>query len=60
MGTPADDWDQLSSDAGQRAHDRWMSDSYEGYLSNEQQNWRESGQAKDDAKIELANEFTNN
>jgi hypothetical protein len=56
-GNEADDWDQLSSDTQDDVRDRWMRDSYDEFLSSEVQNWRDSGQAKADAKYELANMF---
>jgi len=55
----ADSWDMLSSDVQDDVRDRWMRDSRDEFISSEEQNWRESGQAKDDAKRELADEFTN-
>lgn len=50
----ADDWNMLSSDVQSDVRDHWMRDSREEFISSEEQNWRESGQAKDDAKYELA------
>ena len=55
----ADSWDMLSSDVQSDVRDRWMRDSRDEFISSEEQNWRESGQAKDDAKRELADDFTN-
>lgn len=53
----ADDWDQLSSDVQSDVRDRWMRDSRDEFIASEEQSWRESGQAKDDAKRELASGF---
>jgi hypothetical protein len=55
----ADDWDMLTSDVQSDVRDRWMRESHDEFLRSEEQNWRDSGQAKDDAKRELADEFTN-
>jgi hypothetical protein len=55
----ADSWDMLSSDRQDDVRDRWMQYTQIEFLQSEQQNWRDSGQAKDDAKRELAEEFTN-
>lgn len=53
----ADDWNMLSSDVQSDVRDRWMRDSRDEFISSEEQNWRESGQAKDDAKRELASMY---
>ena len=50
----ADEWSMLSDDVQSDVRDRWMRDSRDEFISSEEQNWRESGQAKDDAKRELA------
>jgi hypothetical protein len=55
----ADDWSMLSDDVQSDVRDRWMNDTRDEFISSEEQNWRESGQAKDDAKRELADDFTN-
>jgi hypothetical protein len=55
----ADDWSMLSDDVQSDVRDRWMNDTRDEFISREEQNWRESGQAKDDAKRELADDFTN-
>lgn len=53
----ADDWSMLGEDMQDAVKRRWMNDSYSEFLSSEEQNWRESGQALDDAKGELADSF---
>jgi hypothetical protein len=53
----ADDWNMLSSDRQDDVRDAWMRSTYSEFLSSEEQNWRESGQAKDDAKRELASMY---
>jgi hypothetical protein len=50
----ADSWDMLSTDQQADVRDRWMRDSFDEFLSSEVQSWRDSGQALDDAKSELA------
>jgi hypothetical protein len=52
----ADDWNMLSSDVQDDVRDRWIRDSYDEFLSSEEQSWRESGQALEDAKREWAND----
>ena len=52
----ADDWDQLSSDQQDNVRDEWMRSTRDEFISSEEQNWRESGQAKDDAKREVADQ----
>ena len=56
-GMEADSWDMLSSDTQSDVRDRWMRDTYSDFLSSEEQNWRDSGQAKEDAKSGLAHDF---
>jgi hypothetical protein len=56
-GMEAESWDMLSSDVQDDVRDRWMRDSYHEFLDSEIQNWRDSGQAKDDAKRELASMY---
>jgi len=53
----ADEWDQLSSDVQDDVRDRWMRDTFDEFHSSEVQNYRDSGQAKDDAKREIAYQF---
>ena len=55
--TEADEWDQLSSDVQDDVRDRWMRDTFDEFHSSEVQNYRDSGQAKDDAKREIAYQF---
>ena len=50
----ADDWDQLSSDRQDDVRDEWMRSTRQEFISSEEQNWRESGQALDDAKSDTA------
>ena len=59
-GPQAESWDQLPEARQQEVHEVWVRDSHNEFLANEAQNWRDSGQAKNDAKILLADEFTNN
>ena len=53
----ADDWSMLSSDVQDDVRDKWMRETHSEFLSSEEQNWRDSGQAKADAKQELAHQF---
>ena len=59
-GNEADSWDQLSSDQQDNVRDEWMRSTRDEFIQSEEQNWRDSGQAKDDAKRELADQFINN
>jgi hypothetical protein len=53
----ADDWDMLSSDQQDNVRDEWMRSTRDEFIASEEQNWRDSGQAKADAKQELAHQF---
>jgi hypothetical protein len=53
----ADSWDMLSSDVQDDVRDKWMRETRSEFIQSEEQNWRDSGQAKDDAKRELAHQF---
>ena len=55
----ADDWDMLSSDTQDNVRDEWMRQTRTEFIQSEEQSWRDSGQAKDDAKRNLAADFTN-
>jgi len=50
----AEEWSMLGDDVQSDVRDRWMRESYSEFLESEQQQWRENGQAKDDAKHQLA------
>lgn len=50
----ADDWSMLSSDTQDNVRDEWMRQTRDEFLSSEVQNWRDSGQALEDAKREVA------
>ena len=56
-GVEAEEWDQLSSDVQDDVRDQWMRESRSEFIQSEEQNWRDSGQAKADAKSELAYQF---
>jgi hypothetical protein len=58
-GVEADSWDMLSSDVQDDVRDKWMRETRSEFIESEERNWRDSGQAKDDAKRELAEQFTN-
>ena len=53
----ADSWEMLSSDVQDDVRDKWMRETRSEFIQSEEQNWRESGQAKADAKQELAHQF---
>ena len=53
----ADSWDMLSSDVQDDVRDKWMRETRSEFIQSEEQNWRDSGQAKADAKSELAHQF---
>jgi hypothetical protein len=59
-GNEATSWSQLSSDRQDDVRDRWMNETHSKFMSSEERSWRESGKAKDDAKHNLAEEFTDN
>jgi hypothetical protein len=53
----ADDWNMLSSDVQDDVRDRWMRDSFDDFYNSEVDSWRDSGQAKDDAKTRLVDQY---
>jgi hypothetical protein len=53
----ADSWEMLSNDQQEEVFDRWRRDSYNEFLSSEIENWRESGQPLESAKINLAQQY---
>ena len=53
----AEEWGMLNDDQQQAVEARWMEDSFSEFLSSEQNNWRDSGRALDDAKQSLADNF---
>jgi hypothetical protein len=50
-------WEELSSDQQDDVKNEWMRSSQDDFYSSEVDNWRESGQALDDAKNSLAYDF---
>lgn len=50
-------WDELGSDQQDDVRTEWMRSSRDDFLSSEIDNWRESGQALDDSKYRLADDF---
>ena len=55
----ADSWEMLSSDQQEETFRRWARDSRDEFLSNEIDNWRESGQALEQSKRDIAERFNN-
>lgn len=55
----AAEWGELGTDAQEETRTRWYRETHDEYLDGEIDNWRESGQALDDAKSELADRFNN-
>jgi len=53
----ADDWDMLGSDRQDAVRDEWMRVSRDEFIQSETDNWRESGQALQQAKVTLTEEF---
>ena len=56
----ADDWSMLGDSQQEEVRDAWKRDTHASYVDSEVQNWRDNGGAKDEAKQELAQDFTNN
>jgi hypothetical protein len=54
----AEEWDWLSEDTQNEVRDRWMSDSRQEFIDSEVTNWRDSGQALNEAKRDLASTFS--
>ena len=54
----AEEWDWLSEETQNDVRDRWMSDSRQEFLDSEIENWRDSGQALNEAKRDLASNFS--
>jgi hypothetical protein len=50
-------WDELGSAEQERIQEAWARDTREEFIDSEVENWRESGQALDDAKGELADNY---
>jgi lambda family phage portal protein len=46
-------WDEIGSDNQQSIEEAWMRDTYDEFLQSEVDNWRENGDALDQAKTEL-------
>ncbi len=53
----ADDWSMLDEVAQNDVRDRWMRDSRDEFYNSEIDSWRESGQALEDAKRQLAHDY---
>ena len=53
----AEEWSWLSSDTQDEVRDRWMSDSRDEFLNSEIDNWRDSGQALEQAKRDVVDTF---
>jgi len=53
----ADDWNMLSGDQQAETERRWFRDSRDEFLQSEIENWRDSGQALQEAKTDVANRF---
>jgi hypothetical protein len=56
-GHMAESWDELSSDQQDEIKDAWKGDTFDDYYASEVENWHDSGQSLDDAKVILADEF---
>ena len=53
----ADDWNVLGETQQNEVRDAWMRDTHQQFLDNEIDNWRDSGQALEDAKRQLNYEY---
>ena len=53
----ATDWSELGTDAQEETRTRWYRETHDEYLDGEIDNWRESGQALEESKKELVDEF---
>jgi lambda family phage portal protein len=53
----ADSWDELGSSQQDDVRDAWKEATADEFLDSEVESWRESGQALDDAKTQLAQGF---
>jgi hypothetical protein len=55
--TEAEEWSWIPEDQQNEVRDRWMRDSFDEFLQSEMESWRDSGQALEDAKRTLADDF---
>lgn len=57
-GQEPESWDEIGDDDQERIKDAWISSARSDYINSEEQNWRDSGQALDQAKSDLAEKFS--
>jgi hypothetical protein len=55
-----EEWDQMSEPDQEAAFEAYKEQSLSNYIDNEKQNWYESGQALDEAKSIVVNDFNEN
>jgi hypothetical protein len=56
-GYTPESWDAIGDDDQSNIETAWTRSTHDEFLSSEEQNWRDSGQALDDAKNDLADKF---
>jgi hypothetical protein len=56
-GYTPESWDQIGEHDQSQIETAWTRSTHDEFLSSEEQNWRDSGQALDDAKSNLADDF---
>jgi hypothetical protein len=52
-----DEWESMGDDLQQEAENAYLKQTYDDYLNSEIDNWHDNGDALDDAKAQLAQEF---
>lgn len=57
-GYTPESWDEIGDDERDRIKDAWMSATREEFVQSEISNWRDNGDALDDAKYQLAGNFS--
>jgi hypothetical protein len=56
-GSTPDSWEEMSSSEQDDIFEKWKDDSFHDFYDSEVENWRDSGQALQEAKTTLASDF---
>jgi hypothetical protein len=58
-GVPVESWDMIGESDRNSIENAWQESTRDEFLQSEIENWRESGQALDEAKYQLADNYSN-